>query len=103
MIQCTKCNKQYIGETKRRLKDRFNEHRRKIDTPNSTSPDTAVSEHFLANPNHSINDILLIPIELIKSIRDAIRKAKEAHCITTLITLANTLEPNGLNRRDETF
>ena len=28
MIQCTKCNFQYIGETKRRLKDRFNEHRR---------------------------------------------------------------------------
>ena len=25
MIQCTKCNLQYIGETKRRLKDRFNE------------------------------------------------------------------------------
>ena len=27
MIQCTKCNLQYIGETKRRLKDRFTEHR----------------------------------------------------------------------------
>ena len=30
MIQCTKYNLQYIGETKRRLKDRFNEHRRLI-------------------------------------------------------------------------
>ena len=28
MIQCNRCNLQYIGETKRRLKDRFNEHRR---------------------------------------------------------------------------
>ena len=27
MVQCTKCNLQYIGETKRRLKERFNEHR----------------------------------------------------------------------------
>jgi len=27
MIQCNRCNLQYIGETKRRLKDRFNEHR----------------------------------------------------------------------------
>ena len=27
MIQCTKCNLQYIGETKRRLKDHFNELR----------------------------------------------------------------------------
>ena len=33
MIQCTKCNLQYIGETKRRLKDRFNEHRRPIINP----------------------------------------------------------------------
>ena len=26
MIHCLRCNKQYIGEKKRRLKDRFNEH-----------------------------------------------------------------------------
>ena len=26
MIHCLRCNKEYIGETKRRLKDRFNEH-----------------------------------------------------------------------------
>ena len=31
MIQCNRCNLQYIGETKRRLKDRFNERRRTID------------------------------------------------------------------------
>ena len=31
MIQCNRCNLQYIGETKRRLKDRFIEHRRTID------------------------------------------------------------------------
>ena len=31
MIHCNHCSKQYIGETKRRLKDRFNEHRRLID------------------------------------------------------------------------
>ena len=33
MIRCNRCNLQYIGETKRRLKDRFNEHRRTIDNP----------------------------------------------------------------------
>ena len=31
MIQCNRCHLQYIGETKRRLKDRFNEHRRTLD------------------------------------------------------------------------
>ena len=37
MIQCNRCNLQYMGETKRRLKDRFNEHRRTIDNPNNKS------------------------------------------------------------------
>ena len=31
MVQCNRCNLQYIGETKRRLKDRYNEHRRAVD------------------------------------------------------------------------
>lgn len=35
MIHCTKCGKQYIGETRRRLRDRFNEHRRPVDRPSS--------------------------------------------------------------------
>ena len=33
LIQCRLCNLQYIGETKRRLKDRFNEHRRPLLNP----------------------------------------------------------------------
>ena len=33
MIQCSHCSKQYIGETKRRLKARFKEHRRPVDNP----------------------------------------------------------------------
>ena len=39
----------------------------------------------------------LIPLELIHSSRDSIRKARES----LLIDLAGTLEPHGLNRRDE--
>ena len=33
LIQCHLCNLQYIRETKRHLKDRFNEHRRPILNP----------------------------------------------------------------------
>ena len=40
-------NLQYIGETKRRLKDRFNEHRRPIINPFCSYTPTAVSRHFL--------------------------------------------------------
>ena len=73
MIQCNRCNLQYIGETKRRLKDRFNEHRRTIDNPNTKSKPTTAAEHFLSSPNHTANDMQLIPIEKIFSNRDSIR------------------------------
>ena len=42
----------YIGETKRRLKDRFNEHRRPVLNPTGNYIHTAVSAHFLTR-NHS--------------------------------------------------
>ena len=91
-----RCNKQYIGETKRRLKDRFNEHRRPVDRPTPSSRHTAVSDHFLSD-NHLPNDIELIPLELIHSSRDALRKAREAY----LIERGQTLEPRGINKREE--
>ena len=53
MVQCNRCNLQYIGETKRRLKDRFNEHRRAVDKTNIKSKPTTVSEHFLSHLDFS--------------------------------------------------
>ena len=53
-----------MGETKRRLKDRFNEHRRTIDNPDAKSEPTTAAKHFLSSPNHTANDMQLIPIEL---------------------------------------
>ena len=91
MIQCNRCNLQYIGETKRRLKDRFNEHRRTIDNPNTKSKPTTAAEHFLSSPNHTANDMQLN--------RDSMRKAKEAF----LISKGRTLVPHGLNIREETY
>ena len=98
MVHCNRCHKQYIGETKRRLKDRFNEHRRTVDKQTNRSKPTTVSEHFLSN-DHNASDMLLIPLELIKSNRDSVRKAREAY----LNDRGQTLEPLGLNRRDETW
>ena len=57
---------------------------------------TAVSDHFLSD-NHSPNDIELIPLELIQSSRDALRKVREAY----LIERGQTLEPKGINKREE--
>ena len=96
MIQCNHFSKQYIGETKRRLKDHFNEHRGLFDNPSNISKPTTVSERFLSN-DHSANDIPLIPLEHIKSNRDSVRKAREAY----LIDRGKTLEPLGMNKKDE--
>ena len=78
MIQCNRWHLQCIGETKRRLKDKFNEHRRSVDKTNIKSKPTTVSKHFLSPPNHHYTDMQLIPLELIHSSRDSIRKARES-------------------------
>ena len=96
MIHCNHCSKQYIGETKRRLTDRFNEHCRPVNNPSNISEPTTVWEHFLTN-DHSANDVTLIPLELIKCNRDSVRKAREAY----LIERGNTLEPLGMNKKNE--
>ena len=96
LIQCNKCKCQCIGETKRQLNERFGEHRRSILNHQQLSDPTPVSLHFNQTV-HSINDVILIPLELIHSNLDVVRKAREAH----LIHKGNTLFPLGINRRDE--
>ena len=51
------------------------------------------------SPNHTANGMLLIPIEKIFSNRDSIRKAREAF----LIQKGKTIDPDGLNIREETY
>ena len=97
LIQCKKCHSQYIGEAKRKLNERFGEHRRSILNHHQLLNPTPVSLHF-NQTGHSINDVQLILLELIRSKRDSVRKAREAH----LINKAKTLHPLGINRRDET-
>ena len=90
MVQCNYCPKQNI------VKDRFNEHRRPVDNPSNISKPKTVSEHFLIN-DHCAKDITVISLELIKSNRDSVRKAREEY----LIERSKTLEPLGINKKDE--
>ena len=53
--------------------------------------DATVSEHLLTN-DHSVNDIALIPLVLIKSNRDNVRKARQAY----LSKRGKTLQPSGI-------
>ena len=96
LIQCRLFNLQYVGETKRRLKDRFNEHRRPILTPTGNYIHTAVSEHFLTS-NHSDNHMLLIPIEKLKNGRNCLNKAREAKLCIKLRQLSLWASINVMN------
>ena len=94
LIECKKCTKQYIGERKPQLHERIVVPSRI--TISSSSP--LLFLHILINqPGHSIDHLLSTPLELIYNKRDCVRKAREAH----LINKAMTLEPLGINRRDE--
>ena len=67
-----------------------------IGDPLSTPPAIIPPRHFITS-NHTVNHMLLIPLEKLHTKRDSIRKAREAF----LIHRGNTLEPAGLNGRDE--
>ena len=96
MIECKRCHKQYIGETKRTLRERFTEHRQSTNNPDHANASAAVPSHFNL-PDHSLADIRLIPLELQPSKNTARRKAREAY----FIEKGRTLSPEGLNRRNE--
>ena len=96
MIECKKCNKQYIGETKRTLRGRFLEHRQATNNPLHANAAAAVPSHFHL-PGHSITDMGLIPLELQPTPSASRRKAREAY----LIHRGQIISPDGINRRNE--
>ena len=62
MIECLRCKKQHIGETKRMLRERFKEHRQATNNPNHSNATAAVPIHFNL-PGHPSKDMRLIPLE----------------------------------------
>ena len=75
-------NLQYIGEIKRRLKDRFNEHKRNILNPSGElHPNRSFRTLSILSNSHSVSHMLLIPIETLRYERDCLRKARKGHLI----------------------
>ena len=58
-IECKKCGDVYVGETGRKLKDRFREHR--LDVINKRE-NKEVGEHF-NGPNHSVEDMTIMGLK----------------------------------------
>ena len=62
IITCTKCNKQYIGETGRKLKTRISELLRNI----VKNQNTVIGTHFYS-ANHKSNHMQINPIEALSN------------------------------------
>ena len=75
---------------------KIREKKTSVQQTNRSRP-TTVSEHFLSN-NHLATDMQLFPLELISSNRDSVLKRREAY----LIERGQTLQPLGLNKKEET-
>ena len=86
-ITCTRCEKLYIGETKRRLADRLTEHLRSIKI---NFPGLPVAAHL----NSSEHSIFSAMVSVVTScVNDTYRKTEEERLIYNL----GTLEPRGMN------
>ena len=88
LIECTNCEKQYVGMTTRALHKRFNEHM--SDIMNKRTRKT-VAEHFNL-PGHSMEDLTIMVIDQEDDITTL--REQERYWINKLGTKAH-----GLNRR----
>ena len=91
-ITCTLCKKLYIGETGRRLGDRFREHLRDVekDDKDTSKP---VARHFNL-PNHSKEHMSICGLSLHHGTTES-RKNLEQRFIFQI----GTLNPHGINER----
>ena len=82
VISCNKCNVQYVGETDRSLKDRFNEHKGYVRTKKLNMTTGA---HFNL-PGHSVSDMSVMAIHKIYNKDTPYRKELEKEMISNFNT-----------------
>ena len=88
LITCLKCELQYVGETKNKLRDRMNGLRSVV----HLNKDTPIGIHF-NSPNHNLTHLRIIPIELLPSLSITQRRSREQYWQLKI----GTLFPQGLN------
>ena len=91
-ITCTLCKKLYIGETGRRLGDRFREHLRDVEK-NENNASKPIARHFNL-PNHSKQHMAVCGLSLHQGSTES-RKTPEQKFIFQI----GSLNPHGINER----
>jgi len=113
-LTCTKCNLQYVGQTKNRLADRFSVHfnhieptrtpkRKKLKPLYSLNPkyDDPIGRHYKSTPHNGLKDVHIHILQFISAPSNSI-PAKELRdsLERTWIHRLKTLSPLGLNLAD---
>ena len=93
-ITCTLCNKLYIGETGRRLGDRFREHHRDV-KKNDRDASKPVARHFNLH-NHSKQPMAICGARL--SLHQGATESRN-NLEQKFIFQIGTLNPHGINER----
>ena len=91
-ITCTLCKKLYIGETGRRLGDRFREHLRDVEK-NDKDASKPVGRHFNL-PKHFKEHMSICSLSLHQGTPDSRRNVEQR-----FIFQIGTLNPHGINER----
>ena len=91
-ITCTLCNKLYIGETGRRLGDRFREHLRDVEK-NDKDASKPVACHFNL-PNHSKKHMAICGLSLHQGTTESRKNLKQK-----FVFQIGTLNPQHINKR----
>ena len=95
LITCTKCGKQYVGETGDHVNQRMNGHR--DDWKHKRFERSPVAEHFCSPEHDFLNHATLCSLDHNPEWTDRTRKGRESYWIRRL----NTLRPYGINKGDQ--
>lgn len=100
LIECKKCEEQYVGETSKTLRARLTDHISDINRYCNTS----VAEHFNQISHDGINDLYITPIvqmpDLGSKMKNSLARRKyESFFIKKL----RTMSPDGMNEKLEEF
>ena len=83
----TTAKKRYIGETDRKLAERFRDNRGYVKNKHSNQP---TGFHF-NQPGHDISDMTVIILEKVKRNYELYRKQREKHLINKFNTFRNEM------------
>ena len=92
-IRCKQCRMVYVGETYRRLGDRFAEHLRSV----TKDDDCPVGEHF-RRPHHSIQDMQVTVL-----IQTSSGEKQRQFLEQRIINLLGTFRPRGMNVKKQFY